>query len=121
MFGDILTDEAAALAGSLGMLASASMNAEGFGLYEPPGGSAQDIAGKGVANPIAQILSCALMLRLSFGLNREADTIESAVEAALKAGYRTADIHRDGDIQVATTQMTDQILAHLRAPTFATI
>jgi 3-isopropylmalate dehydrogenase len=120
MFGDILTDEAAALAGSLGMLASASMNKEGFGLYEPPGGSAQDIAGKGIANPIAQILSVAMMLRFSFGLTREAETIESAVEAALQAGYRTADIHREGNKLASTTEMADQILANLRAPAFAT-
>jgi 3-isopropylmalate dehydrogenase len=92
MFGDILTDAAAVLPGSLGLLASASLNAEGFGLYEPPGGSAQDIAGTGTANPIAQILSVALMLRFSFKQEEAARDIEEAVASALKSGYRTADI-----------------------------
>jgi 3-isopropylmalate dehydrogenase len=116
MFGDILTDEAAVLAGSLGLLASASINAEGFGLYEPPGGSAQDIAGKRIANPIAQILSVALMLRFSFGLNQEARAIENAIETALNAGYRTQDIYRDGDVLVGTDEMTDHIITYLATP-----
>jgi 3-isopropylmalate dehydrogenase len=118
MFGDILSDTAAVLPGSLGLLASASLNNEGFGLYEPPGGSAPDIAGKGIANPIAQILSVALLLRLSFGLEEEAKAIEHAVESALKAGYRTKDIYRQ-EIKntqlVNCQQMTDQILAKLDA------
>jgi 3-isopropylmalate dehydrogenase len=121
MFGDILTDEGAALAGSLGMLASASVNDSGFGLYEPPGGSAPDIAGKGVANPIAQILSCALMLRHSWGMFEEAAAIDTAVHDALKAGYRTADIHRKGDKLVSTVEMTEHILANLHAPAYAKV
>lgn len=119
MFGDILSDAAAALPGSLGLCASASMNDSGFGLYEPPGGSAQDIAGKGVANPIAQILSAALLLRYSFNLEEEARAIEEAVEAALKAGYRTSDIKQsttdgaDKEQLVGTEGMTNAILSEL--------
>ena len=92
MFGDILSDEAAMLTGSLGMLPSASINEKGFGLYEPIGGSAPDIAGKGIANPIAQILSAALMLRYSFGMDKEASIIENAVAKTLDKGIRTGDI-----------------------------
>ncbi len=118
MFGDILSDAAAALPGSLGLMASASLTEAGFGLYEPPGGSAQDIAGKGIANPIAQILSTALMLRHSFALTAEADAIEAAVESALRAGYRTGDIYdqsekQDGKRLVGTTEMADAILHEL--------
>lgn len=113
MFGDILTDEAAALAGSLGLLASASVNADGFGLYEPPGGSAPDIAGKGIANPVGQILSVALMLRHSFALDREANAVELAVETTLRKGYRTADIYRGEGTLVDTKGMGDQVLAQL--------
>jgi 3-isopropylmalate dehydrogenase len=119
MFGDILSDAAAVLPGSLGLLSSASINAEGFGLYEPPGGSAQDIAGTGKANPIAQILSTAQMLRFSFALEQEARAIEQSVETTLKAGYRTHDIYNPK--QSAATklvdcqQMSQQILAHLEA------
>jgi 3-isopropylmalate dehydrogenase len=116
MFGDILTDEAAVLAGSLGLLPSASLNTQGFALYEPSGGSAQDIAGQGIANPIAQILSCAMMLRFSFDLQAEADAVENAVKATLTDGYRTADIYRDGTKRVGSAEMTDQILANMRAP-----
>jgi 3-isopropylmalate dehydrogenase len=119
MFGDILTDEGAALAGSLGLLASASVNEAGFGLYEPPGGSAPDIAGKGIANPIGQILSVALMLRQSFGMYDEAAAIESAVTATLQAGYRTGDIHSHGDKLVTTVEMADQVLANVKAPAYA--
>lgn len=119
MFGDILTDEAAVLAGSLGLLPSASLNTAGFALYEPSGGSAQDIAGKGIANPIAQILSCAMMLRFSFNLQTEADAVEDAVKATLTAGYRTADIYRDGTTKVGSAEITDQILAKLKTPTLA--
>lgn len=118
MFGDILSDAAAVLPGSLGLLCSASLNADGFGLYEPPGGSAPDIAGKGIANPIAQITSVALMLRLSFGLEEEAKAIEQAVESTLKSGYRTRDIYRESDERsqlVNTKEMTDQILTRLNA------
>ncbi len=113
IFGDILSDEGAVLAGSLGLLASASLNAEGFGLYEPPGGSAQDIAGKGIANPIAQILSVAMMLRFSFALSKEAEAIENAVSAALKAGCRTGDIARENQAAVGTVEMTEKILSYL--------
>lgn len=92
LFGDILSDLAAALPGSLGLSPSASFNSDGFALYEPSGGSAPDIAGKGIANPIAQILSAAMMLRYSFNWEREAHAIESAVAETLKDGYRTADL-----------------------------
>ena len=92
MFGDILSDEASALTGSIGMLSSASLNETKFGLYEPSGGAAPDIAGKGIANPIATILSAAMMLRYSFDLEEEAGKIELAVEQVLKEGYRTVDI-----------------------------
>ena len=92
MFGDILSDEASQITGSIGMLPSASLRADGFGLYEPIHGSAPDIAGQGVANPLATILSAALLLRHSFGLAAEADAIEAAVGAALDAGVRTADL-----------------------------
>ena len=95
MFGDILSDEAAMLTGSMGMLASASLNEDSFGLYEPAGGSAPDIAGKGIANPIAQILSAAMMLRYSFGLDEAAAAIEAAVDATLEQGIMTADIAVD--------------------------
>lgn len=92
MFGDILSDEASMVTGSIGMLASASLNDTKFGLYEPSGGSAPDIAGKGIANPIATILSAAMMLRYSFDLDQEADAVEQAVKQVLKDGYRTIDI-----------------------------
>ncbi len=111
MFGDILSDEAAMLAGSLGMLPSASINEKGFGLYEPIGGSAPDIAGQGIANPIAQILSAALMLRHSFDRDDAAGAIEAGVEKALAKGLRTGDIYRGkaGEIKVNTTRMGDEI------------
>jgi 3-isopropylmalate dehydrogenase len=112
MFGDILSDAAAALPGSLGLLASASFNSSGFALYEPPGGSAPDIAGKGIANPIGQILCVAMMLRHSFNLLDEAKRIEDAVNDTLKAGYRTKDIYTQGDKLVSTSEMADQIIAH---------
>jgi len=92
MFGDILSDEASMITGSIGMLPSASLNETKFGLYEPSGGSAPDIAGKGIANPIATILSAAMMLRYSFALDKEADAVEAAVKQVLKDGYRTLDI-----------------------------
>jgi 3-isopropylmalate dehydrogenase len=112
MFGDILSDAAAVLPGSLGLLASASFNAEGFALYEPPGGSAQDIAGQGIANPIAQILCVAMMLRYSFNLLEEAALIEKAVESTLEEGVRTRDIYRGSGKLVGSKEMTDKILAH---------
>lgn len=113
LFGDILSDEAAVLPGSLGLTPSASLNAEGFGLYEPSGGSAPDIAGKDCANPIAQILSVAMMLRHSFDLTAAADRIENAVESVLDAGYRTGDIATDGEAPIGTQAMADAIIAVL--------
>ena len=109
MFGDILSDEASMVTGSIGMLASASLNETKFGLYEPSGGSAPDIAGKGIANPIATILSAAMMLRFSFDLDREADAIEKAVSEVLKDGYRTIDIMSEGKTLVNTAEMGDLI------------
>jgi 3-isopropylmalate dehydrogenase len=111
MFGDILSDAAAVLPGSLGLLASASLNEEGFGLYEPPGGSAPDIAGKNLANPVGQILAAAFLLRVSFGLIEEAQAIETAVKQAIRDGFRTRDLAREG--WVTTEQMTDAILSRL--------
>ena len=105
MFGDILSDEASMVTGSIGMLASASLNETKFGLYEPSGGSAPDIAGKGIANPIATILSAAMMLRFSFDLDQEADAIEAAVAQVLKEGYRTIDIMSEGKTQIGTEEM----------------
>ena len=109
MFGDILSDEASMVTGSIGMLASASLNDTKFGLYEPSGGSAPDIAGKGIANPIATILSAAMMLRFSFDLDKEADAIERAVSQVLKDGYRTIDIMSEGKEQVGTAKIGDLI------------
>ena len=109
MFGDILSDEASMVTGSIGMLASASLNETKFGLYEPSGGSAPDIAGKGIANPIATILSAAMMLRFSFDLDQEADAIEQAVAKVLEEGYRTIDIMSDGKTQIGTKEMGDRI------------
>lgn len=104
MFGDILSDEAAMLTGSLGMLPSASINEKGFGLYEPIGGSAPDIAGKGIANPIAQILSTALLLRYSFSMDKEAKLIENAVAKTLDSGIRTGDIAgNDKNVKIVNT------------------
>ena len=105
MFGDILSDEASMITGSIGMLPSASLNETKFGLYEPSGGSAPDIAGKNIANPIATILSAAMMLRFSFDLDKEADAIEDAVKKVLAEGYRTIDIARDGEATVKCDEM----------------
>ena len=113
MFGDILSDEASMVTGSIGMLASASLNETKFGLYEPSGGSAPDIAGKGIANPIATILSAAMMLRFSFDLDKEADAIKNAVAAVLKAGYRTIDIMSAGKTQIGTAEMGDRICSFI--------
>ncbi len=110
MFGDILTDEASVLAGSLGMLPSASLGAGAFGVYEPIHGSAPDIAGKGVANPAGTILSAAMLLRHSLGLEREAAALEAAVEAALAGGARTADIAAPGSEALSTRAFTDVVL-----------
>lgn len=117
MFGDILSDEAAMLTGSLGMLPSASVNEKGFGLYEPIGGSAPDIAGTGAANPIAQILSAALMLRYSFNLDKEAKVIENAISDVLSCGIRTKDIAGESkDIKiVGTSAMGDEIIKRINA------
>jgi 3-isopropylmalate dehydrogenase len=109
MFGDILSDEASVLTGSLGMLPSASLSTSGPSLYEPIHGSAPDIAGQNKANPIAMILSSAMMLRLSFGLHEEADAIEKAVQQVLAAGYRTADVAKNSKRVVSTTQMVEEI------------
>ena len=113
MFGDILSDEASMVTGSIGMLASASLNETKFGLYEPSGGSAPDIAGKGIANPIATILSAAMMLRFSFDLDKEADAIENAVAEVLKKGYRTIDIMSEGKEEIGTAKMGDLIARYI--------
>ena len=113
MFGDILSDEASMITGSIGMLASASLNETKFGLYEPSGGSAPDIAGQGIANPIATILSAAMMLRFSFDLDKEADAIEASVAKVLKDGYRTIDIMSEGKTQIGTARMGDEIAANI--------
>jgi 3-isopropylmalate dehydrogenase len=109
MFGDILSDEASMITGSIGMLPSASLGDGKLGLYEPSHGAAPDIAGKDMANPIATILSSAMMLRYSFDLDKEADKIEAAVEQVLKDGYRTIDIMSEGFKQVGCKEMGDQI------------
>ncbi|WP_243369636.1 3-isopropylmalate dehydrogenase [Geotalea sp. SG265] len=115
MFGDILSDEAAMLTGSLGMLPSASLAEGTFGMYEPSGGSAPDIAGQGIANPIAQILSAGMMLRYSFGLIEAADAIDKAVAKVLDQGYRTRDIYqkKDGEKLVNTSEIGKAIIAAL--------
>jgi len=113
MFGDILSDEASQITGSIGMLPSASLNETKFGLYEPSGGSAPDIAGKGIANPIATILSAAMMLRYTFDLDKEADAIEAAVKSVLAEGYRTIDIAKPGEDRVGTAEMGDLIAARV--------
>jgi 3-isopropylmalate dehydrogenase len=131
MFGDILTDEASVLAGSMGMLPSASLgtrkvrkkNGRLFGLYEPIHGSAPDIAGQGIANPLAAILSGAMMLRLSLGLDAEADAVEAAVNATVSAGFRTADIAEPGDRakSVSTAQMADAVIQRIENPSMARV
>lgn len=114
MFGDILSDEASMITGSIGMLSSASMNESKFGLYEPSHGSAPDIAGKDIANPIATILSAAMMLRFSFDLDKEADAIEAAVQAVLTEGWRTGDIMSEGCKKAGTAQMGSLIAERIR-------
>lgn len=113
MFGDILSDAAAMLTGSIGMLPSASLDANNKGLYEPSHGSAPDIAGKDIANPLAQILSLAMMLRYSLGKTEQADRIEAAVKSVLKQGLRTVDIFEAGTTKVSTTQMGDAVVKAL--------
>ena len=115
MFGDILTDEASMLPGSLGMLPSASLGSSGPGLYEPIHGSAPDIAGKGIANPLATILAAAMLLRHSLGLENEAASIETAVRSVLAAGHRTADLVRRGLPSLGTIEITDHVLKALVA------
>jgi len=113
MFGDILSDEASMLTGSIGMLPSASLNAKGQGLYEPSHGSAPDIAGKGIANPLATILSAAMMLRFSLGQPAAADRIEAAVQKVLAQGLRTPDIYSEGTTKVGTAAMGDAVVQAL--------
>lgn len=115
MFGDILSDEAAMLTGSIGMLPSASLNADNRGLYEPSHGSAPDIAGKGIANPLATILSAAMMLRYSLAQDEAARRIEAAVQGVLADGLRTGDIWSEGTRKVGTREMGDAVVAHLKA------
>jgi 3-isopropylmalate dehydrogenase len=114
MFGDILSDEASMLTGSIGMLPSASLNSKNQGLYEPSHGSAPDIAGKGIANPLATILSAAMMLRFSLNQLEAADRIETAVKAVLASGKRTADIYSAGTTKVSTREMGDAVVAALK-------
>jgi 3-isopropylmalate dehydrogenase len=113
LFGDILSDQAAMLTGSLGMLPSASLGTGTFGMYEPCHGSAPDIAGKGIANPLATILSVAMLLRYSFGRETEAKRIETAVEKVLESGLRTADIAQNGETTVGSHAMAEAVLAAL--------
>jgi 3-isopropylmalate dehydrogenase len=113
MFGDILSDEASMLTGSIGMLPSASLNSKNQGLYEPSHGSAPDIAGKGVANPLATILSAAMMLRFSLNQAAAAERIESAVQHVLAQGLRTGDIYSAGTTKVGTAQMGDAVVKAL--------
>jgi len=120
LFGDILSDEMAMIAGSLGMLPSASLGLKEtkpgcrFGLFEPSGGSAPDIAGKGIANPIAQILSAGMMLRYALGEPVAADAIDMAVKKAIDRGFRTGDIYSEGTIRVGTAEMGDAILEDVK-------
>ncbi|NDB09206.1 MAG: 3-isopropylmalate dehydrogenase, partial [Burkholderiaceae bacterium] len=113
LFGDILSDEAAMLTGSIGMLPSASLDKNNKGLYEPSHGSAPDIAGKNIANPLATILSAAMMLRFSLNMASEAEHIENAVQKVLAQGYRTADIDTAGMKRVSTSEMGDAVVAAL--------
>ena len=114
IFGDILSDEASMITGSIGMLPSASLGEGNFGMYEPVHGSAPDIAGTGKANPIATVLSAAMMLKYTLGLAEESTAIEDAVKEVLQDGYRTADIMTEGQKSATTSQMGDLIAAKLR-------
>ena len=113
LFGDILSDEASMITGSLGMLPSASLSADGPGLYEPVHGSAPDIAGQNKANPLAMILSAAMMLKYSFQLNEEAEAIETAIVNVLQEGWRTPDIYEDESKLISTTEMTRKVVARI--------
>ena len=113
MFGDILTDEASMLTGSMGMLPSASLGNDGIGLFEPIHGSAPDITGQGIANPLATILSAAMLLRHSLGLEDEAQAVETGVEAVLADGYRTQDIHEERATLVGTNDMGDLVVERI--------
>jgi 3-isopropylmalate dehydrogenase len=113
MFGDILTDEAAVLVGSMGLLPSASLGEGRLGVYEPIHGSAPDIAGKSIANPIGTILSVAMLLRYSLKLSNEADAIENAVNRTLNDGYRTADIAQPGERALSTREMAEEIIKRI--------
>ena len=113
MFGDILSDEASMICGSIGMLPSVSLREDNFGLYEPIHGSAPDIAGKNIANPIATVLSCAMMLRYTFNLEEEAKAIENSVNKTLEQGYRTKDIAKTGENIIGTTEMGDKIRGNI--------
>lgn len=113
MFGDILSDEASMITGSIGMLSSASLRDDQFGMYEPSHGSAPDIAGKNIANPIATILSAAMMLRYSFDMDKEASAVEKAIQKVLKDGYRTVDIMSDGQKEVSCSVMGNLIVERL--------
>jgi 3-isopropylmalate dehydrogenase len=115
MFGDILSDIAAMLTGSIGMLPSASLDANGKGMYEPIHGSAPDIAGQGIANPLATILSVAMMLRYTFNQAKAAERIEQAVNDALNVNIRTADIYSEGMRKVSTSEMGDAVLEALKS------
>jgi 3-isopropylmalate dehydrogenase len=115
MFGDILSDQASMLTGSIGMLPSASLNGANKGLYEPIHGSAPDIAGGNVANPLATILSLAMMMRYTFGIEEEATRIEAAVKRVLRQGFRTGDIYEEGTRKVGTAEMGDAVVAALQA------
>ena len=117
MFGDILSDEASVLTGSLGMLPSASLRKDGFGLYEPAHGSAPDIAGQGVANPLATILSAAMMLRYSFEMDHEATLIEQAVAKTIAAGYHTADLDVKNGTKMGTKEITDKVIDYIAEET----
>ncbi|MDY0404970.1 3-isopropylmalate dehydrogenase [Virgibacillus sp. 179-BFC.A HS] len=119
MFGDILSDEASVLTGSLGMLPSASLRTDGVGMYEPVHGSAPDIAGKGIANPLGMILSAAMMLRYSFGLEQEAKEIEDAVDTVLEQSFRTADLAKEGDRVVTTNEMTERVIDNMTTKSVA--
>jgi 3-isopropylmalate dehydrogenase len=113
MFGDILSDEASMLTGSIGMLPSASLNSSNQGLYEPSHGSAPDIAGKGIANPLATILSAAMMLRFSLNQEAAAQRIEAAVQSVLQQGLRTVDIYSEGTTRVSTLEMGNAVVKAL--------
>ena len=114
LFGDILSDEASMITGSIGMLPSASLNDKNFGMYEPIHGSAPDIAGQNIANPIATVLSCAMMLKYTFGLEKESESIKQAVENILNDGFRTKDIAKKGDIALGTKEMGNKILEYIK-------